>query len=279
MMTLARRVGSLIVPAKRFIPRSFLVKLGQARGLFIWWSSRLRAHAAVNVSGVTIVFPVTSDSFSAFGRITGAHQKEPATQRWLLDIASESPGGTLWDVGANIGLFTLLAGKLGLNVVAFEPLPLSQQLLQRAIVMNGLNDVVVAIPLGLNDQTVVGPFFIRSPRAGISGSSFGTDLNGSQYYVQSFALAGDDLARILPDAFRWPTAIKVDVDGIEAQILGGLRETLARTSLRHVMVEELAQETHIGEILGQYGFVLNHEENTTPHRPGRHVNRYFERLD
>lgn len=239
---------------------------------------RLRGSATARVSGVSIVFPIQSGSHSAVGRILGAPHKEPATQQWLAGIAEESPGATLWDIGANIGLFTLLASKLGLKVVAFEPLPASQQMLQLAVAMNGVNDAVIAIPIGLSDLTRIETFYILNASAGISGSSIGFDINSAQYQVMTLAMAGDDLRRMLPERFGSPSAIKIDVDGIESKILSGLRATLVSEELRHIMVEELADESRIAGILSPFGFTLENEENTTPLKPCEYVNRYFKRI-
>lgn len=91
-------------------------------------------------------------------------------------------------------------------------------------------------------------------------------------------MAGDNVRKMLAEPFNAPTAIKLDVDGIEPQILEGLPDTLASSELRHVMVEEVAQESRIASMLAPFGFRLVHEENTDPRRPNEYVNRYFVRL-
>lgn len=209
-------------------------------------------------------------------RIRGAHRKEPATQQWIAHIAEELPGAALWDIGANIGLFTLLAGKLGLKVVAFEPLPSSQQMLQMAISLNGINESVVAIPIGLSDRTQTMPFYIRSPNAGVSGSSMGVDIK-SAYRISTLTMAGDDISDVLPAAFACPTAVKIDVDGIELEILEDLRRTLKSEIVQHLMVEEHVHGSQVSDFLRPLGFSLVHEENTAPRRPTEYVNRFFRR--
>lgn len=82
---------------------------------------------------------------------------------------------------------------------------------------------------------------------------------------------------ILPHSFRSPIAIKIDVDGIELQILEGLREMLSAKALRYLMVEEAENESNVASLLAPYGFRLSHQENTTPMNPGTEVNRFFAR--
>ena len=167
---------------------------------------------------------------------------------------------------------------MGLKVVAFEPLLASQQLLQLALPLNAVSESVVAVPVGLSDRTGTATFDIRSAQAGISGSSIGVELQAPQYRVTTVTLVGDDARKMLAGPYNTPTAIKLDVDGIELQILEGLRDTLASSELRHVMVEEVEQESRIASMLAPFGFRLAHEENTSPSRPGNEVNRYFVRV-
>ncbi len=245
--------------------------------LLAYLLARLRGSHTSVVHGVAITFPIVAGTYYAFGRVRGAPWKEPATQRWLEGIAEDHPGAVLWDVGANIGLFTLLAGRMGLNVVAFEPLLTSQHLLQLSIPLNGLERSIISIPIGLSHRTSATDFYIRSARAGISGSSIGVNAGKSQYHVTTLSMSGDDVRNVLPNRFCSPTAIKLDVDGIELQILEGLRDTLALQSLQHIMVEEAEHEAHVASVLAPHGFKLTHEENTTPRHPGMLVNRYFAR--
>src|SRR5205085_611263 len=66
--------------------------------------------------------------------------KEPDTIRWLNGISRDA---VLWDVGANVGVFSLYAGLLrGASVVAFEPLAANFHVLSRNIQINGLEDRV-----------------------------------------------------------------------------------------------------------------------------------------
>lgn len=69
---------------------------------------------------------------------------EPVETRWFVD--SLRAGNTVIDVGANIGYYTVIAGKIvgeeG-RVYAFEPDPTSFELLERNVRLNGLDNVVL----------------------------------------------------------------------------------------------------------------------------------------
>ncbi len=62
--------------------------------------------------------------------------KEPDMIRWLNTI---SRAAILWDVGANVGVFSLYAARMRrASVMAFEPLAANFHVLSRNIQINGL---------------------------------------------------------------------------------------------------------------------------------------------
>ena len=240
--------------------------------------ARIRGKIASRVDGIEIVFPVVAGAATAFGRMLEAPNKEPATQRWIAEIAAESAGATFWDVGANIGLFSLLAAQRGLKVVAFEPHVGSQRLLQLAVAQNDRDGSIMVVPFGLTDHTGADIMSVKDPSAGITGSSLGAPVTNSHHRFTTFVMRGDDVRTLLPAPFNKPTAIKVDVDGIEPKILEGLQGLLLDGCLQHLMVETSATDHGLNAMLTPFGFVQTHEERTNLVSPGRNVNRYFRRV-
>ena len=58
------------------------------------------------------------------------HDKEPETNRWVETIPQD---GIFFDVGANVGVFTILAGSFCRRVYAFEPVALNYSILNQNI--------------------------------------------------------------------------------------------------------------------------------------------------
>ena len=142
--------------------------------------------------------------------------KEPDTIRW---IDSFQPGKTLWDIGANVGVFTLYAAMRGLRVLAFEPAPANYFLLVKNIEINHLSDRISAIPLALNDRRAMAAFNMRTTSFGSSLHTLGQPLDqrGEKFepthVITMLSTTVDDFVREYDPPF--PNHIKLDVDGNE----------------------------------------------------------------
>lgn len=166
-------------------------------------------------------------------------RKEPETVEWLRRaVAGE--GSVLYDIGANIGAYSLIAGELlrGRNglVYAFEPGFKSYANLVANIALNGLEDSVVAMPLAVNDRTGIATFRYSGTSAG-SADHAGV-VEGGSGSALSQSLLGctlDDVVRLF--ALRLPTAIKIDVDGAEENVLAGGTDVFRQPQLKHILIE------------------------------------------
>jgi FkbM family methyltransferase len=187
----------------------------------------------------------------------GLYTAEPETIDWLDGIPA---GEVLWDIGANVGTYALYAAKVrGLRVVSFEPSAATYAVLVRNIELNGLSDRIDAYCLAFGDATALGHLNMAHTSAGHSMHAFGTaeTVFGAidpafRQSVPGFAIDG------FCDLFDPPRPqhVKLDVDGIEANILRG-GERLFRAHVRSVMVEIAGHARETGEIarlLTAYGF-------------------------
>jgi FkbM family methyltransferase len=147
-------------------------------------------------------------------------------------------GDCFVDIGANIGLFTLIAahyvGPTGL-VYAFEPSPCTFDRLRDNVVLNRMHNVQCH-QLALSDQELVQPLTVAldgwdawsSLAHPIAGSSFATEhvacVTWDQFAVEH-TLAGN------------VTMMKIDVEGWEERVLAGGAQTLARPNAPLLQVE------------------------------------------
>jgi FkbM family methyltransferase len=210
-------------------------------------SVSIALNVAVEHSGVLMYF-LAPNSLTAY-RAKTFSSKEPETLLWLESIPV---GAVLWDVGANVGLYSIYAAKKrGAYVFSFEPSVFNLEVLARNIALNCLQTQITIFPIALNEKCAPSLFKLSSTAWGGALSSFGQDFDQhggklkSIFEYQTMGITMDDAVRMLN--IPAPDFIKIDVDGIEHFILRGGLETLK--GVESVMVEiddgfaEQAEET------------------------------------
>jgi FkbM family methyltransferase len=166
--------------------------------------------------------------------------KEPETIEWIERF---DDGDVFWDIGANVGVYTLYAAVAGRAplVLAFEPGAFNHAALNRNIELNGLGSRVRAHCVAVSERTMLDVLHMKSTDWGRSQSSFGeaVDYLGERFeasFMQgAVGISMDDLVRVLGAAF--PNRIKIDVDGIEDRIVRGGRCVLADERVKSVSIE------------------------------------------
>lgn len=143
------------------------------------------------------------------------------------------PGSVMWDVGANIGYFSIYAAKRGCKVLAFEPDQMTANIINKNIFLNALSEMVMNIPIALNDETKISSFNMREFLPANAYNTFDRDMNewGNTFkpeFIQgAMGVRGDDI--VLDgdlSAFSNPSFIKIDVDGNEYKVLKGMPNLL-----------------------------------------------------
>jgi FkbM family methyltransferase len=200
----------------------------------------------LDYAGAEILVGVTSRS-ELTSRLRPA-AKEPWTVAWIE--RSVRAGDVLWDVGANIGAYSLIAASLGreaVTIVAAEPAFPNYAALCDNVVLNGRQEAVLPLPVLLGRST--GLVTLGIAEAGAAEHQVG----GGGLPTLSYRL--DDLVSGL--GVPAPTLLKIDVDGAEADVLAGADAALARPELRTVLVEiERAGGDAVAETLQAAGLEL-----------------------
>lgn len=195
-----------------------------------------------SIAGLTFVTP----NDLCVARVKSLFDKEPATISWIDAMPKES---VLYDIGANIGIYSLYAASKGHDVIAVEPMPASFGALAESIALNGLADKVTPVCIALSDQRKV----IRLGR-NVAGTGI-EDREG----LWSVAMPLDDLTPIIG---KVPTHIKIDTDGFDWPVLRGARKAL-RNAESVIVETELSSEarSQVIYLMTSAGFKLT----------GRHV--------
>jgi FkbM family methyltransferase len=133
--------------------------------------------------------------------------------------ADLQPDDVVWDVGANVGIFSVVGASMADSVVAFEPIPSNVTRIRENLTLNGNSATIQRLALSdSNDGTQLA---VSSP----SGTgAFGIVGNGDGREMVSVRTApGDDL---VSGGLPAPTVLKIDVQGAELAVLSGLSESL-----------------------------------------------------
>lgn len=151
-------------------------------------------------------------------------------------------GDVFVDVGANVGLFTLIAarriGRSG-HVYAFEPCSKTYQRLLTNVALNRLAQVS-SYRLALSDRAA--QLNINISLNGYDAwSSLAEPVLGDSYAVERVsAVTWDDFARE-NDLLGRVTMIKIDVEGWESRVLRGGTQALSRADAPVLQVEFTGQ--------------------------------------
>jgi FkbM family methyltransferase len=188
-------------------------------------------------------------------RVSTLFSKEPATLEWIEEMGAED---VFWDIGANIGVYSLYAAiEKSLRVYAFEPAASNYHVLVRNVSLNRIEEKVSPLCIAFHNATRLGVLRSKSLRPGSSRHSFGSQPGLSPKPSEQSAMATlgikiDDFVRLF--APQAPNHIKIDVDGNERLILEGASQTLLQPSLRSMLVEiDLAAPSEADFVFNQLG--------------------------
>jgi FkbM family methyltransferase len=140
------------------------------------------------------------------------------------------PNGRIIDVGAHIGIYTLLLADRFLGGLCLEPAPDTHEVLRKNLALNGL--------LTFEARRVA-----ASSRSGRGTLGADRPFSGTAHVVQDESASAlhfpvelatiDELAKSLEDI----TLIKIDTEGHEAEVLAGAVTTLRRSPTALVLFE------------------------------------------
>jgi FkbM family methyltransferase len=155
-----------------------------------------------------------------------------------LFCASIVPGSTVLDVGANIGIYTLLAAKRGATVFAIEADPLNAKRLRNHVKLNGFTDRVTIFECAATNSESSITLYRNLGNSG--GSNMFSGANGitvSGRTIDSLELPPIDLC-------------KMDIEGAEVFALAGMDKMIERSPNLKMLVECATEFGHVDELLG-----------------------------
>ena len=212
------------------------------------------------------------------------HTEEPDTVSWLDTLLPED---VLWDVGANVGLYSLYASKFKhCQVFSFEPEAQNFALLVENVALNEVGDRCFPACLAISETPGIGRLKNRVITKGGSHNFFySSDQEFSEIegrlpesargkgHVVEQVVYGVSLNELMNQKdIALPTHLKVDVDGLEPEIIGGSHNLLKNESLRTILIEInslVERHAQIPDVLNSFGFQLKSQRSNWESRENR----------
>ena len=172
-------------------------------------------------------------------RVNTIFSKEPETVEWIDSFENNS---VFWDIGANIGLYSLYAALVhDSKVFAFEPAASNYFCLCKNIELNKLDKQIFPLCVSFSDQTKIAPLNMVSTEYGSSQNEFDYEKNdlgknpGFMFQQSSIGFTINDFIKIYDPSL--PNHLKIDVDGIESLIIKESNTLLSYKNLYDVSIE------------------------------------------
>ena len=217
----------------------------------------------MSVEGPTGPVHFSTPNTTAAWRVNTLFTKEPDTIEW---IAGFEPDAVLVDIGANVGMYTIWSAKTrGTRVFAFEPESQNYAILNLNIIRNGLAGRAIAYCASLSETPGFGRLALSAFMLGGSVHQFANSSEASPKqaaFIQgSYSTTLDIL--VSEGVVPVPTYVKIDVDGIEPQIVRGARKTFANPGVKSVLIEvdtRIEDHWNMVDLMLELGFDYSHEQ-------------------
>ena len=224
----------------------------------------------VNHLGLELLFS-TPNALNQY-RADTFSTKEPETLEWIDNIPNKS---IVWDVGANVGLYSCYAAKhRECRVFSFEPSVFNLELLARNIFINDLTDKITIVPLPLSETLAVNKLNMTTTAWGGALSTFGQSYGhdgkpmSKVFEFSTIGISMVDAVELLN--IPQPDFIKMDVDGIEHLILKGGISILDKVKGILIEINDnfSVQANEASQLLLQAGFVLKEKRHAEEFNTG-----------
>ena len=149
---------------------------------------------------------------------------------WLLENVPDSC--VVWDVGANVGIYSVLLGmnKPDRTIFAFEPVPPTVSRLMHNLKLNGISNVQV-FPFALGQRNCTLPMHVSKLSPG-ANTLLSVAPRSKCQIINIEVCRADDLVL---DGLLLPDVIKVDIEGYEPSFFQGAQ--LALKNLPIILLE------------------------------------------
>ena len=206
-------------------------------------------------------------------RVNTYLSKEPETIEWINSF-SKKEKIIFWDIGANIGLYSIYNSLQNKNseTIAFEPSTSNLRVLSRNISINNLSSKIKIFPLPLSDEDNAfskmkeenflegGAMNVFKENFNFEGNKFNSEMNYTTFGTSINFLIENKILDI-------PDYIKIDVDGAEHLILEGGNRFLDNKKIKSLSIEVnenfKEQFYKVIDVMKKNNFKILHKKNNS----------------
>lgn len=227
---LARKVLSLYYKPNRY----YKIPFGALKGFEIWYDRTINYHAVLGVW--------EKNNFSVMEKLFNHFR---STKKPMV----------IFDIGANIGLFTLFFNRYTDNasIVAFEAVEETTEALKTNLNRNNVTNVTIKV-CAVSDQDGEVTFFVGHHHKSSLLKDWASDHGATQTAETRVPAIRIDTYSASPDGHA-PDFIKIDVEGAADRVLAGARDTF-RNKRPIVMIESHnpVEDKAISQVLIAFGY-------------------------
>lgn len=173
----------------------------------------------VELNGTSSTFTIdNADQAWYFAERGGGPGGEKEVLRKFIEVVETDD--TVWDVGANLGLYTCFSQQITTEgqTISFEPHPSFRRYLEENIERNGGGSTIIPNAVSSENESV-----IISP---VSNGGFGMVEEGQPSDIQGTRVEAKRPDTLISEGLTSPTVLKIDVEGAEKQVVDGLESFL-----------------------------------------------------
>jgi FkbM family methyltransferase len=241
------------------------------RSFLIWFNDFIqeRSYKSVKILDKQIKFFCPNQLIK--WRIDTYFIKEPETLEWI-DTFEKKENLIFWDIGANIGLYSIYNAIKNPNstTIVFEPSSSNLRVLSRNISINNLEKKIKIVPMPLTNkenifQEMKEERFIEGGALNSFGEKF--DFEGKEFKPNmKYNLLGTTMNYFIENSILdIPDYIKIDVDGIEHFIIEGGDKFLNNEKIKSVSIEInenfKQQYDKVLDLMERYNFKILHKKH------------------
>ena len=214
------------------------------KSFLIWFSEFLEKDCYKNLNILNKNIRFFAPNYITNRLVDEFFTREPETIEWINSFKEGGNKIIFWDIGANIGIYSIYAAlkHSNIDVISFEPSTSNLRILSRNIAINKLEEKIKINQFPLSNKE--NKYSIFREEKFIEGTTYhmwGENFNfeGKTFApANSYKIYGTSINYLLDNKIlEIPDYIKIDVDGIEHLILEGSSKYLKDSKIKSLSIE------------------------------------------